>query len=128
MPRHSSNLFRRFFWAFPLAVLVLALSATPAGAAAKATAGTMETPEALSSLQDQCLTRADRAENPQKMKAICVGWAVLALDAKDMRQGKAAALRDACIREARYGAETRIREATERSVELCQALYATVAD
>jgi hypothetical protein len=128
MPRSATSISSRLIWILSFALALWALSATPAGAAAIATSGTMEAPEALSSLQDQCLNRAERSDNPDKMKAICIGWAVLALESKDMRPAKAAALRDACIREARYGAETRIREATERSVALCQALYATVAE
>lgn len=118
---------RRVFWASALAMAILLLSTAAVEAAGQAAAPLATPAESLSSLQDQCLSRAERSTNPDRMKAICIGWVVLALESSDVRAAKASALRDACVREVRFGAETRIRESTEIGEELCRALHATVA-
>lgn len=119
---------RRGLQAAGFAALVLIFTVIPAHAAGSAASPLPEQPEAISSLQDQCLARAGRADNPDRMTAICVGWAILALDRSPVRAAKAEALRDACIREIWYGADKRIRESARMGEELCRDLYATVAD
>lgn len=127
MARTTHRVFRRFLWALPLAAAILIVSVAPARSAGSASAAIASQPETLSSLQDQCVARAERSTDPDRMKAVCVGWALLALDTSAVRAAKAGALRDACVREVRYGSALQIRESTRYGEEMCRALHATVA-
>jgi hypothetical protein len=115
----------------PAAAAVFLLMTQPAFSAHPAAEPVPPAPETLSSLQDQCLARAERSEDAahaQRQKAICIGWAVLAMEKGLWRRSKADALRDACIREAHFGAENHIREHAQTGAELCRALHATIAE
>jgi hypothetical protein len=61
------------------------------------------------------------------MRAICIGWALLAVENGGAAAAKARALKDTCLREVRFGADGQIREYRSQGEALCNNLFATVA-
>ena len=104
----------------------LVAATVPAPAAPSPVAPDKE-PAALMSLQDQCLSRAERSAAPGRMRAICIGWALLAVENGGAAAAKARALKDTCLREVRFGADGQIREYRSQGEALCNNLFATVA-
>lgn len=123
----AANWFGSVFKAILFVAVFLLASAVPAPAAPSPALPSGEPPAVLMSLQDQCLSRAERSANPERMRAICIGWALLAIETPSATQAKARALQDVCLREVRYGADGQIREFRKQGEALCRNLYATVS-
>lgn len=119
-------LFSGFFKAVLLAAVFLAATVIPAKSAPSLATPDAEPPAALMSLQDQCLSRAERSDNPDRMRAICIGWALLAIEKGGLAGAKATALQDACLREVRFGAEGQIREFRAQGEAMCRNFHASV--
>lgn len=123
----AARWFGGLFKALLFAAVFLLATAIPAPAAPSPAAPQDEPPAALMSLQDQCLTRAAQSANPERMRAICIGWALLALEGSAVAAAKARALEDACLREVRLGGDGHIREHRTQGEALCRNLHATVS-
>jgi hypothetical protein len=123
----AASWFGGFFKALLFAAVFLLATAVPSPAAPSPARPLDEPPAPLMSLQDQCLSRAAQSPNPERMRAICIGWALLALEAGGVTGAKARALEDACLREVRLAGDGQIREHRAQGEALCRNLHATVA-
>jgi hypothetical protein len=122
-----AGLFNGFFKALLFVAVFLLASAIPAKSSPSPAAPNAEPPAVLMSLQDQCLSRAERSDNPDRMRAICIGWALLAIEKGGLAAAKANALKDACLREVRYGGDGQIREFRAQGEALCRNFHASVS-
>lgn len=115
-----------FLKAVLFSFIFLVASAVPVPAAPSPSQDFRDPPAALMSLQDQCLSRAERSANPDRMRAICIGWALLAVDKRGPKAAKADALYAACLREVQFGGRDEIREYRSQGEAMCQNLHASV--
>jgi hypothetical protein len=124
----GATIFNGVFKALIFVVVFLLATAMPSRSAPSPTVSDLEERLVLMSLQDQCLARAERSQNPDRMRAVCIGWALLALDSGGLARSKADALRDTCLREVRFGGEDQIRESRAQGEAMCRNFRASVAD
>lgn len=122
----AASLFSGFFKGLLFVAVFLLVSAVPSRSAPSPAKDFPDAPSALMSLQDQCLARAERSSSPERMRAICIGWALLAIDTTGPVAAKAGALRAACLREVQFGGNGEIREYRAQGEALCQRLHASV--
>jgi hypothetical protein len=119
--------FSGFFKALIFVFVFLLATAIPSESAPSPAHPITGSPDVLTSLQDQCLSRAERSQSPDRMRAICIGWALLAIEKGELASAKAEAMRDTCLREVRFGAEGQIREYRAQGEALCRNFHASVA-
>jgi hypothetical protein len=123
---YAAGLFSGFFKALVFVAVFLLASATPSRSAPSPSKDFSDHPVVLMSLQDQCLSRAERSAAPDRMRAICIGWALLAIEGKGGIEAKADALRAACLREVQFGGDGEIREYRAQGEALCKNLHASI--
>jgi hypothetical protein len=120
-------LFSGFFKALIFVFVFLLATAIPSRSAPSPATPEPEAPKVMMSLQDQCLSRAERSPKPDRMRAICIGWAILAIEKAGPLSAKADAMRDACLREVRFGADGQIREFRAQGEAMCRHFRASLA-